>query len=387
MTNVAVIGGGLIGSAAARHLAEAGVEVTLIGVAENNPHGVFASHYDEARVTRRTDADPIWSNLATEAIGRYADIEERSGIRFHDPCGHIRCDLPEKHPTSVLKAVRAISKSLGAGVSEVAPAAISDSHPYLRFDPTSVLQVETAPAGIINPRLLVRAQQHLAVRAGAKRIAEAALAVDRAGEHFVIETTGRTIQARRTLVCTGPHTNDFQLTPKPLPIDVRPETVLLVETSPKVAKLLDGMPGIIWKFSHRPPAEYAYVLPPVAYPDGKTYLKIGADNDRDIRVDTLEMKRAYMRSSGSQSTAAYLRKLIDELIPAVRGLPQRTKPCLLTYSPKRYPIIDEVAADWFVAVAGCGASAKSSDQIGKLAADTVLRRQWCESFSRDLFQL
>ncbi len=377
----------MIGSAAARHLAEAGAGVTLIGVAENNRHGVFASHYDEARVIRRTDADPVWSDLAVQAIGRYADIQERSGIRFHDPCGHIRCDLPEGSPKSVLQAVRSISGGLGAGVSEVRAGDIRESHPYLHFDASSVLQVEEAPAGIINPRLLVLAQQILAARAGAVLVDQAGHAVRRAGGHFVVETSGESIQARQVLVCTGPHTNDFGLTPEPLPIDVRPETVLLIETPPRVVERLSGMPGIIWNFNHRPPVEYAYVLPPVVYPDRKTYLKIGADNDRDLSVETLEQKRAYMTSPGSQTTASYLRELIDELIPSVRGLPQRTKPCLLTYSPKRYPIVDEVAPDWFVAVAGCGKAAKSSDQIGKLAADAVLRREWTEPFSPDVFRL
>ena len=53
---IAIIGRGLIGSAAARHLAEAGHEVVLIGPGEpanyaSHP-GVFGSHYDEGRITR-----------------------------------------------------------------------------------------------------------------------------------------------------------------------------------------------------------------------------------------------------------------------------------------------------------------------------------------------
>jgi len=57
--HIAVIGRGLIGSAAARHLAKAGHAVTLIGPdepADRKAHrGVFASHYDEGRITRALD--------------------------------------------------------------------------------------------------------------------------------------------------------------------------------------------------------------------------------------------------------------------------------------------------------------------------------------------
>ena len=68
----AVIGSGLIGSAAARHLAEAGHDVTLIGVPEERSAelNTFASHHDEGRVTRIVDPDPVWSIAARRSIER-----------------------------------------------------------------------------------------------------------------------------------------------------------------------------------------------------------------------------------------------------------------------------------------------------------------------------
>ena len=39
---------------------------------------------------------------------------------------------------------------------------------------------------------------------------------------------------------------------------------------------------------------------------------------------------------------------------------------------------------WFVAVGGCGKSAKSSDQIGKLASDMIKEVAW-SGFSRSTF--
>ena len=64
----AVLGSGLIGSAAARHLATLGHDVTLIGPGEPadwGAHGgVFASHYDEGRITRGIEFTPFWAEVS-----------------------------------------------------------------------------------------------------------------------------------------------------------------------------------------------------------------------------------------------------------------------------------------------------------------------------------
>ncbi len=61
---IAVIGRGLWGAAATRHLAMAGADVTLIGPSEpDDKHahtGVFGSHYDEGRITRKNALDEYW---------------------------------------------------------------------------------------------------------------------------------------------------------------------------------------------------------------------------------------------------------------------------------------------------------------------------------------
>ncbi|HEY9569155.1 MAG TPA: hypothetical protein VIR38_13770, partial [Thalassobaculum sp.] len=65
MYRIIVIGRGLIGSAAGRHLADLTDGVALLGPdepADRAAHaGVFASHYDEGRMTRVVDPDPAWA--------------------------------------------------------------------------------------------------------------------------------------------------------------------------------------------------------------------------------------------------------------------------------------------------------------------------------------
>ena len=69
---IAVIGRGLIGSAAARHLAEAGHRVVLIGPDEPTDRrtslGPFCSHPDEGRITRVAGRTAVWSQPAARSI-------------------------------------------------------------------------------------------------------------------------------------------------------------------------------------------------------------------------------------------------------------------------------------------------------------------------------
>ncbi|MBO0737714.1 MAG: hypothetical protein J2P48_14270 [Alphaproteobacteria bacterium] len=50
---------------------------------------MFASHYDEGRITRVVDRDPAWAVTAKRSIERYAEIETRSGIRFFTNAGYL----------------------------------------------------------------------------------------------------------------------------------------------------------------------------------------------------------------------------------------------------------------------------------------------------------
>ena len=85
--DVAVIGNGLIGAAATRYLSAAGLHVAGIGPGEpadwKKHAGVFASHYDQGRITRIIDPDPIWALLGKRSIAAYREIEAQSGVHFH----------------------------------------------------------------------------------------------------------------------------------------------------------------------------------------------------------------------------------------------------------------------------------------------------------------
>ena len=113
--DIAVIGNGMMGASAARHLSETGLHVAAVGPAEpldwQAHDGVFASHYDEARITRIVDPDPVWSTLAARSIAAYGEIEERTGIPFHQRAGCLRVSPLMGQPGDTLQQ----SAHYGAG--------------------------------------------------------------------------------------------------------------------------------------------------------------------------------------------------------------------------------------------------------------------------------
>jgi len=63
VTDVLVVGAGMCGSAAARHLQEARPDLRIVLVGPDEPlmetSGVFGQHADEGRITRTVDPDPV----------------------------------------------------------------------------------------------------------------------------------------------------------------------------------------------------------------------------------------------------------------------------------------------------------------------------------------
>jgi len=55
-------------------------------------------------------------------------------------------------------------------------------------------------------------------------------------------------------------------------------------------------------------------------------------------------------------------------MPSIRDCTMRQLRCVITYTVNGYPYLDWLNDRTAVAVGGCGQAAKSSDEIGRLAA-------------------
>ena len=166
-----VVGAGLIGAAATRALSESESAVAVIGPEEPKQplqhRGVFASHYDQGRITRLIGRDPLYSKLAALAIARYPEIEAGSGIRFHSPVGMLIAfspTVPDGHMKRPLDTAREMGREFT--LYEAFDRSWRNAFPYLDFPESYRVIHEPAPAGYINPREMVRAQLEMATTQG-----------------------------------------------------------------------------------------------------------------------------------------------------------------------------------------------------------------------------
>ncbi len=396
MYDIAIIGKGLIGSAALRHLALTLPELRVCVIGPDEPadrkshDGVFASHYDQGRITRVLDPSPLWARLAQASLARYSAIEAASGVKFHVPVGCLRVtDAPD-----VISALDACAAELGVEHHRLDAASCAAALPFLSFSADLVAWHEGGGAGYINPRSLIRAQLEIAADQGAHIIREivASLALDGAG---VAITTrgGRSIRARKALLSAGGYSNT--LLGRKLALRTRSHTILLAEAPAAETERLREMPAVISAFED-PAVPSLYMLPPVCYPDGKTYIKLGPsgrsdelpapEHDLDARHDDAALSE-WFRGDGRSDIAAAMQDALHRLLPGLQVVSYHAVPCLITHSAHGNPYLDVLdPRGLYIATAGNGGAAKSSDEIGRIGAMLCATGGWHSELDREDFR-
>ncbi len=392
---VAVVGNGLIGSAAARYLSVAGAKVLAIGPGEpanwQKHTGVFASHYDQGRITRIIDPDSVWSLLGARSIAAYAEIEAASGIRFHYPVGCLRVSPFYGWPDDTLAQARDHGMANGADFAIHSADELATYFPFFRFASGSTGLWEQGGAGYINPRSLVQAQLTLARQQGATIVRETVTAIRQQGSVVALTTdAGQTYTAHKVLIAAGAYTN--HLLPRALDLRPRAVSILLAELDGEEARRLAAMPALIYRLAGHPILYSIYALPPIPYPDGKVYLKIGGTLFQPVYRQGHDELVAWFQGPGNPQETDALKDVLQGLIPGLRARSWQTRPCVVTYTAHGHPYIDVLVRDGagdgqiFVAAGGCGAAAKSSNEIGRVAALLVTEGRWTYDVPAAVFQ-
>jgi sarcosine oxidase len=369
-----VVGAGMMGAAAARHLSKWTDGIALIGPGEPENYerhdGVFASHYDEARITRTIDSDPVWARLANRSIERYGEIARDSGIDFYSEVGCLIVGPKRGESPSYVANVLDAAGRLGVATETLADEALAKRFPYFAFPQASEGIWEAKNAGHINPRRLVKAQNLMAERQGVERIAETVASVVQDGSSVTVTTAeGNTFVGDKVLVAAGGFSINENLLPRRINLEVYARTVAFFEVNENELPDLVAVPSLIWKWNEE--QDGIYFLPPVRYPDGKIYLKIGGDPD-DLILPTEPEIRKWFRSGGRQSTKDHLTEVMSRLMPALDLSRASMAACVTSFTPTDYPAIAMTQSDRIgVLTGGCGAAAKSSDEIGRLGAELI----------------
>ena len=369
MHKIIVVGCGLFGSAATRHLSERTDGVICIGPKEpeNRQHhqGVFGSHYDEGRMTRVVDPVPEWAVSAKKSIERYSDIENRSGIKFFSPSGYLGIGEPSSDYNARCAAAGA---TVGVKTSKLTAVNIRSKFPFLSISDNVDGLLETKTAGHISPRAMVKAQSKLAEIAGAELVSEEATKIYKVGSGIEIElASGRILKGEKVLIATGGFTSACGLSPVNLNLRVFGRTVVLAKIEGSLTKELSEMPTIIHAISG------AYILPPIEYPDGNKYLKIGIGTDADATFEKVEDLKAWFKGKGSTENRSEFTEFIKQLIPSLNHCNDwHSDTCVVTQTQSGLPIIEYVDEEKIaVAVGGNGKGAKGADEWGKIAANLI----------------
>jgi len=364
---IAVIGRGLLGAAAARHLARAGHDTILIGPAEpprmETHAGVFASHYDEGRITRSLDPDPFWSRVSRASIARYTAIEAETGIAFYTERGVVMAGPEGSAP---MERIGAVAARDATECDRLDDAGLAARFPDYRFPPGTMAWHEPRRAGFVSPRRLVAAQTRAAERAGAQVIAAQVLALDAQGDGVSIRHELGRIGTDRALVAAGAYTG--ALTGGAVPLTVMARTVAFFEVSEAEAARLGALPPLIYLHAH---GDGPYLLPPIRYPDGRWYLKMGGD-PVDRPLGSPEEIGDWFRSGGDPEVARDLGEQLRERMPELRIAATHHAACVTSFTPEDRARICMISDRIGVATGGCGRGAKCSDELGRLGAETLL---------------
>ncbi len=202
---------------------------------------------------------------------------------------------------------------------------LAERFPFLRSTAGMQGYFEPRNAGYISPRRLVRAQTIAAERAGARIIDEPALGISESGSGVTIRTRSGSVEAERVLVAAGGHTQS--LLGLSLGFTVYARTVAMFRLGAAEVQRLAGMPSMRCL---GPKGENPYILPPIPYPDGQTWLKLGGD-PVDLPLESEADIKDWFRSGGSIEVADGLQKQILDRIRDLNFEERRVVPCMTTF--------------------------------------------------------
>lgn len=358
---IAVVGGGLVGSSLLRRLAEAGHSVVCFG--PETGQAPFSSHDDSGRITRILDPSGIWATLAARSIAGYAGIEARSGVRFHHPVGV----LWSARSTVSLRALEAVRRAFDVSTGE----GLGGWEGILAVEGDASL-LERGAAGYIEPREMVRAHRRLAASAGAVFDPGAVAAVEPVRGRWRIRLVGGSeTSADRTVIAAGAGSHrlvDVQMA-------VTGEVVIDARISDVDGERLAGLP-CIGRFDADGSRVEGYLTPPIRDDRGWS-IKFGSETDSPVLAGAEDVAD-WMRGDAHAERRPAMEAALHSLLPRVEFGPIRSRPCIYARTPSGLPIIDEVAPGLVVASGGNGRMAKSADAVAALAADLVTESTWTD---------
>ena len=367
--DVAVIGLGAMGSAAADHLARRGRRV--LGLDRFAPPHTLGSSHGETRIIREAYFEhPAYVPLVQRAYECWADLERDSGRTLWLKTGGLMLGPPEG--TLVTGALASAHRhQLPHEVLDAS--AVRSRFPAFAPEPSWV-GVWEPRAGALFPEACVAAQVERAARAGATlRTGEPALAWSASGDGVEVTTASGRYLADRLLLSAGAWTPDL-IEGLDLPLEVLRQPAFWFEPQGRPGALEPGSFPVWICEDH--PGRFLYGFPAL---EGR--LKVARHLEGE-RADPGGVRRETAAAESDAVGAA-----AERVLPGAIGPLKAGTVCLYTCTPDHHFIVDRHPAHPQVTlVSACsGHGFKFASAMGEVLADLLLDQR--PRFDLSLFRL
>ncbi|XP_070542978.1 N-methyl-L-tryptophan oxidase-like [Ptychodera flava] len=396
--DLCIIGAGPFGSAAARHatLIEPGLKVCVIGPKEPKnyqetlacSHGIFASHYDEGRIATLLHEDLSTAEIATRSQSRFSEIAQQTGIEFRERVGHI---VIGKQNDPYIQRVQKIIACMKTQVQILDKRRLTEKYPFLSLTQGEDTFILHESSGYVSPRRLIKAQLKAARLQGCDIIDDVVDQVtelnqsDGSKQMKASTTKGHIYLARKVLLAPGGFIGFRDLLPegKKLDIKLMKQRLAFAELTETDVRRLNNMPVISWKDELK--AIHFYILPPIKYPDGKYYIKIGTRSEEELHSAD-EIAKYFKRDPSEKAADSELLSVLLELIRDLEVVSSRGDSCFTAHTPTGLLYCDMITPTLGVAAVANGCGVETSDEIGNMAARMIVSGRWNHDFPCEKFR-
>ena len=128
-------------------------------------------------------------------------------------------------------------------------------------------------------------------------------------------------------------------------------------------------------------------MPPVLYPDGRHYVKIGHSFGDYLPINR-ESLTHWFQSDGDMTRVEWLTDTLKNLLQGITFNSFSSKSCVTTKSPTGKQFIDQFEdTQIFSLLADNGNCAKSADEVGSIATEFLLNGRFPSKFKQEDFRL
>ncbi|GAB4054617.1 FAD-dependent oxidoreductase [Catellatospora paridis] len=357
MRNVLVVGGGVMGSAAARTLSRH-AQVTLLE--QFGPGHDRGSSHGSSRIFRLAYPDPFYVDLAARALPLWRELEQESGQELLDLVGAV-----DHGPREQVEAIEAALRAAGRPCEILHPAAAAERWPGLRFDEHVLFHPE---AGRVHADRATAAFQQVAAKSGVDvrhGVRVASVTPTRDDRVEVVTDVGEVFVADAVVLAVGGWAPDL------------------------VARTVPGLPTL--RVTQEQPVHFP-AADPLSWPSFLHYRGTTGSEPGAYGLGSVDGVKAGFHGVGPQVDADHRDRTVDPValaqvvayaekwVPGVDPTGAVASTCLYTITPDHDFVLDRHGA--VTVLAGfSGHGFKFAPLIGRIAADLVAGQRVPQRFA------